>query len=191
VLTHGAGSTCDTALLTHVAEAFAEAGVTALRCDLPFRQRRARGGPGCGDAERDRRGLRNALERTRTLVSNRLFLGGHSYGGRQASLLVAENGGVADALLLLAYPLHPPGRPTQQRTEHLSRLRVPTLFVHGSRDPFGSLIEIEHARRLVPGPTALLAVDGADHALRVARRLPSLSPGEIVLAFLDLARAGS
>jgi len=80
-------------------------------------------------------------------------------------MLVADGPQLADSLLLLSYPLHPPGRPSQLRTAHFPRLRTPTLFAHGSADPFGSLDELEAARALVRAPTALIAIDGAGHGL--------------------------
>ena len=99
----------------------------------------------------------------------RAVVGGHSYGGRQASILAASEPGLVEALLLLAYPLHPPRRPSALRTAHFAELRTPALFVHGSRDPFGSLDELEAARQLIPARTALLAVEGAGHDLRGGR----------------------
>src|SRR5262249_18509551 len=110
VLTHGAGSNCDTPLLIAVAEAFAAAGVAVLRCDLPFRQKRPTGPPRGNSAE-DRAGLRAAVAALRDRVKGPIFLGGHSYGGRQASMLAAEDAEIATGLLLLSYPLHPPKKP--------------------------------------------------------------------------------
>jgi hypothetical protein len=72
---------------------------------------------------------------------------------------------VADALLLLSYPLHPPQRPDVMRTEHLPDLRTPALFVHGTSDGFGSIAEIEEAMRLIPARSELLAIAGAGHEL--------------------------
>ena len=80
-------------------------------------------------------------------------------------MLAAEIPELVDALLLLAYPLHPPRRPREQRTMHFPNLRTPALFVHGSRDPFGSLEELTAALALVPAPVTLLPVDGAPHGL--------------------------
>jgi predicted alpha/beta-hydrolase family hydrolase len=141
VLTHGAGSDCESPLLLAVAVAFAQAGFTVLRCDLPFRQARASGPPSPATAVRDREGLRRAVAALRPYVTGRISLGGHSYGGRQVSVLASDEPDLVDALLLLSYPLHPPRRPTQRRTDHFRTLQVPALFVHGSRDPFGSLVE--------------------------------------------------
>jgi uncharacterized protein len=164
VLTHGAGGNAQSGLLLALAEAFAGAGFTVLRCDLPFRQVRRFGPPRPGDAVRDREGLKNAIAATRKLVSGRVFTGGQSYGGRQASMLLAEES-VAEGLLLLSYPLHPPSRPDQPRTQHFPKLQVPTVFIHGTRDPFGSIDEIEAARKLIPAKNQLLVVEGAGHDL--------------------------
>jgi predicted alpha/beta-hydrolase family hydrolase len=116
VLTHGAGSDARAPVLVAVAEALMAGGATVLRCDLPFRQARPSGPPSPADAARDREGLRAAVALGRGWAAGRVLLGGHSYGGRQASLLAAEEPDVADALLLLAYPLHPPARPAEPRT---------------------------------------------------------------------------
>jgi len=165
VLTHGAGGNAQAPLLRTLADTFANAGFTVLRCNLPYRQTRAFGPPGPGDAARDRAGLKHAVEEMREYAARRVFLAGHSYGGRQSSMLCAEQPDVAAGLLLLSYPLHPPRRPEQQRTQHLPDLHTPTLFVHGTRDPFGSIAELERALKMIPAKTRLLAIDGAGHDL--------------------------
>jgi uncharacterized protein len=175
VLTHGAGGNAQMSLLVALAEVFAGAGFVVLRCDLPFRQIRHYGPPRPGDAVRDRQGLKHAIAAMRKLVSGRVFIGGQSYGGRQASMLLAEEK-VADGLILLSYPLHAPSRPDQPRTQHLPQLQVPTLFVHGTRDPFGSIDEIEAARKLIPAKSALMAVEGAGHDLGFKGRA---KPGDL------------
>jgi predicted alpha/beta-hydrolase family hydrolase len=165
VLTHGAGSNARAPLLVALAEALEAAGVTVLRCDLPYRQSRAFGPPRPGDAARDREGLKNAVAALRKMVSGRLFLGGHSYGGRQSTMLCADEPGLVEGLLLLSYPLHPPRKPEQLRVQHLPRLQTPSLFVHGTRDPFGSPEEMESALSLVRAKTLLLRIEGAGHDL--------------------------
>ena len=72
---------------------------------------------------------------------------------------------LAAGLMLLSYPLHPPRKPEQQRTQHLPILHTPTLFVHGTRDPFGSIAEMEQALKMIPARTKLVAVDGTGHDL--------------------------
>ncbi|OLD19832.1 MAG: alpha/beta hydrolase [Acidobacteriales bacterium 13_1_40CM_3_55_5] len=165
VLTHGAGSNWNSPLLIAVAEKFAQAGLTVLRCDLPFRQIRSYGPPRPGDAQHDREGLKNAIDKMKRLVSGRIFLGGHSYGGRQATMLCADQSGLVHGLVLLSYPLHPPRKPTQLRTQHLPKLQTRALFVHGTRDPFGSIEEMEAAIKLIPSKAELLPVEGAGHDL--------------------------
>jgi uncharacterized protein len=165
VLTHGAGSNCQAKLLVEMSTALAACGFTVLRFDLPFRLARAFGPPRPGNAERDREGLRRAVSVMRAKISRSPFLGGHSYGGRQATMLVAEEPELVDGLLLLSYPLHPPKRPAELRTKHFPKLVTPAFFVHGTRDPFGTIAEIESALKLIPGPHALLEVDGKAHDL--------------------------
>jgi hypothetical protein len=183
ILTHGAGGNSHMPLLVALSQAFTDAGFVVLRCDLPFRQQRSFGPPRPGDAARDRLGLKNAIASVRGLSGvKRLYIGGQSYGGRQASMLIAEDQ-VADGLLLLSYPLHPPGKPEQQRIQHLPQIKVPVMFVHGMHDPFGTIDEIESARKLIPGKTLLVPVESAGHDLGFKGKpkpqaLPSLVIGE-------------
>ena len=189
VLTHSAGGNAEGPLLRALADMFAANAFTVLRCNLPFRQARSFGPPGPGDAARDRGGLKNAVEAMKEIlkkgvkeevgsplladfarsgdssgqISEKIFLAGHSYGGRQASMLCAEEPDLVAGLLLLSYPLHPPRRPEQQRTQHLPDLRTPTLFVHGTRDPFGTVEELQRAIKMIPAKTRLLAMEGAGH----------------------------
>jgi predicted alpha/beta-hydrolase family hydrolase len=105
----------------------------------------------------------------RRQTSGRVFLGGHSYGGRQASLIAAAEPGLVDHLLLLAYPLHPPQRPAELRTAHFPRVHTNALFVHGTRDGFGSVDEVAAELRLIPARTNLLPIRGAGHELMTKR----------------------
>jgi uncharacterized protein len=165
VLTHGAGGNCSAPLLVALAEKFAESGLTVLRCDLPYRQRRPRGAPSPSDAKTDQAGLRRAVELMKSQFAGKAFLGGSSYGGRQASMLVAAEPSLVEGLLLLSYPLHPPGRPQQLRTAHFPSLRTPVLFVSGTKDAFGSIEELQGAIKLIPVRTKLFAIEGAPHGL--------------------------
>jgi uncharacterized protein len=175
VLTHGAGANCRSPLLTSLAEAFSEAGWMVLRCDLPFRQARPYGPPPRGSAARDQAGLRAAVLSMRSQVQGRVLLGGHSYGGRQASMLAASEPGLIERLLLLSYPLHPPERPADLRTGHFPSLQTPCLFVHGTGDGFGSIEEMEEARKTIPARTRLVPVAGAGHELMNKRNRGELA----------------
>jgi uncharacterized protein len=186
VLTHGAGANCNAPVLIALAGAFCSSGLTVLRCDLPFRQLRPSGPPPRGSAERDQQGLSAAVASVRAQTSGRVFLGGHSYGGRQASMLAADQPGLVAALLLLSYPLHPPQRPLDLRTAHFPHLRTPALFVSGARDGFGSTEELVAALKAIPAPTELLTVPSAGHELLSKRNRDEL-PGKIVAAFQSFA----
>jgi predicted alpha/beta-hydrolase family hydrolase len=165
VLTHGAGANCQATLLVAIAGALVEAGWWVLRCDLPFRQARRFGPPHPSSAARDREGLRRAADELRVITGARIWLGGHSYGGRQASMLLAEDSSMAEGLLL-SYPLHPPKKPQELRTGHFPCIAKPALFVHGTKDPFGSIEELQMALALIPGRTKLLSVENAGHDLK-------------------------
>ena len=168
VITHGAGSNCQSPLLVAVAEAFASAGFHVLRCDLPYRQEHANGPPRPGSAERDREGLRRAVTAMREITPEFVLLGGHSYGGRQSTLLAAEFPDLMNGLLLLSYPLHPPRKPEQLRTQHFPELRTPALFVHGTRDPFGSGEEMQAALTAIPARHQLFLLEEMGHELSPA-----------------------
>ncbi len=170
-LTHGAGSNANAPLLVSLSRAFCAAGLTVLRYDLPFRVARPSGPPFPAAAARDREGVSRAVEAVRQLVKGRVFAGGHSYGGRQTAMLAAERPTLADGLLLLSYPLHPPNKPDRPRTDFFPRWRTPALFVHGTRDPFGTLEELRAALQQIPARVDLLPVDGAGHDLRQAARM--------------------
>ncbi|MBV8207570.1 MAG: alpha/beta fold hydrolase [Acidobacteria bacterium] len=192
VLTHGAGANCDSPLLQAIAAGFAGSGYTVLRCDLPFRQKR-RGGPPRGSSDEDRAGLRSAMEALLAEMAEsnaKVFLAGHSYGGRQASMLAAEHPGLAAGLLLLSYPLHPPEKPLQLRTAHFPQLHTPAMFVHGTRDPFAAIPELENAIQLIPARTRLLPVEGAGHDLLGRRAEASQLPAAIVRSFGEFAAGG-
>lgn len=165
LLTHGAGSNRNAPLLVALANAFSGHAIEVTRYDLPYRQDRAHGPPRPGDAARDREGLREQILKIREKHPSQIWLGGHSYGGRQASMLAAESPELADRLLLLSYPLHAPGKPEQLRTAHFPKLTRPVFFVHGSRDSFGTLAELKSATASIPAPVQLLEIEGSGHDL--------------------------
>ena len=182
VLTHGAGADCHSKLLVEVSNALAASGFTVLRFDLPFRRARPHGPPSRGSAALDRDGIRRAVAVMREKTNGCLFLGGHSYGGRQATVLVSDEPQRVDGLLLLSYPLHPPRKPTELRIKHFPKLFTPTFFVHGNRDPFGTIEEMKLAVELIPASHTLLEVDSAGHDL-LPKKTGANLPARIVNEF--------
>ena len=186
VLTHGAGSNCQAELLRNLAETFAGTGFVVLRANLPYRQLRPTGPPRPADAANNQQGLKHAVHALKKLTGGKIYVGGHSYGGRQFTMVCAAQPGLADGLLLLSYPLHPPGKPDQLRTRHFADVTTPALFVHGSRDGFGSLLEMEAALKLIPAKTRLFSVQGSGHELN--DKAGDL-PGKILAAFREFMPA--
>jgi uncharacterized protein len=182
VLTHGAGGDCNAPILLAVADLFCAAGVTVLRCDLAFRLKRKAGPPSPATATADREGLRQAVGALAEIVAGPVYLGGHSYGGRQASMLAAEQPDVTKALLLLSYPLHPPGKPEQLRTAHFPKLQTPSVFVHGTADPFGSIDELTAAMKLIPGRSLIIPMERAGHDLGRGRKFSPETVGALLEA---------
>ena len=166
LLAHGAGSGKD-----HPALLAIEAALFPLpvrRFDFPYRARGGRRPP-------DRAPVLIASVREEAGVlagevgapPGRLVLGGRSMGGRMCSMAVADGLGAA-GLVLVGYPLHPPGRPDRLRTGHLPDLDVPCLFVSGTRDAFGTPDELLAATAAIPGPVHHHWVEGGRHELRGA-----------------------
>ena len=165
VLTHGAGGSRESPLLQRMCDEWARRGWLAVRYNLPYRRRRPTGPPS-GSAATDRAGIVEAITVCRGLADGPLIAGGHSYGGRQTSMVVAAQEAAVDVLTLFSYPVHPPGKPGRLRTEHLPDITVPTVFAHGTSDPFGTPGEVRDAAAMIPAPTETVEITGARHDLR-------------------------
>jgi uncharacterized protein len=164
VLTHGAGGSRESPLLQRLCDEWARRGWLAVRYNLPYRRRRPKGPPS-GSAAADRAGIIEAITLCRGLATGPLIAGGHSYGGRQTSMVLAEAGQPVDVLTLFSYPVHPPGKPERTRTEHLPEIAVPTVFTHGTSDPFGTIDELRAAAALISAPTEIVEIAAARHDL--------------------------
>lgn len=175
LLAPGAGSDSSHPALRAVEEAVAPLPVT--RMDFPYRlagRKAPDREPVLVEAVRAAAAGCCAAARIRP---DRLVLGGRSMGGRMCSIAVA--GGLpAAALVLVAYPLHPPGKPEKLRTAHLPSLTVPCLFVSGTRDPFGTPEELEVATSTIPGPVTHVWVEGGRHGLENADQLVASAVAE-------------
>ena len=156
----GAGGGCDHHTLQAIEEGLAPTPV--VRRDFPYRKEGRRApdrAPKLIGAIRDEV---DALVDAGTTESGGLVLGGRSMGGRMCSMAVAE-GLPAAGLVLLSYPLHPPGKPERLRTDHFGAIDVPCLFVSGTRDPFGTPDELEAHVEAIPGPVSIVWLDGQRH----------------------------
>ena len=163
LLTHGAGGSRESPLLIRICDEWAGRGWLAVRYNLPYRRRRPKGPPS-GSTAADLAGITEAIAVARGLADGPLIVGGHSYGGRLTSMVVADGAEIA-ALTPFSYPLHPPGKPDRLRTEHFAAIGVPTVFTHGTSDPFGSVAELRRAVAIIPAPTEIIEVGGARHDL--------------------------
>jgi predicted alpha/beta-hydrolase family hydrolase len=158
----GAGSNVHDPFGVFACRTLAERGVRCVRIQFPYQEAKRRSPDRTPVLEAT---WRAAIEAVRD--DNRLVVGGRSMGGRIASQIVAQSGGV-DAIALFAYPLHPPGKPEQRRDSHLPDLRMPVLFCSGTNDAFGSPEELREAAALVSNATMHL-LEGADHGFSVRR----------------------
>jgi uncharacterized protein len=164
VLTPGASAGRDHSGLVAIDEAVTAQGVAVERVEFPGQaagRRRTDPPAVCIEVVRD---VATALAARLSVPLGRIAVGGRSFGGRMCSMAVAE-GLEAAALVLVSYPLHPPGKPERLRTEHFGQLAPPCLFVSGRRDAFASSDELERETAAIPGPVTLAFVDG-DHSLR-------------------------
>ena len=158
LLAPGAGADRDHHTLRAVADAVAPMPVE--RMDFPARKAGRRGVDRPAVAVAAVVAEADALCATSRIRAGRLALGGRSFGGRMCSMAVAE-GLPAAGLVLLSYPLHPPGRPEVLRVDHFADIAVPCLFVSGDRDPFGTPEELERELRRIAAPVELVIVPGA------------------------------
>jgi hypothetical protein len=164
VLTPGASAGRDHSGLRAIDDAVTRVGLVAERVEFPGQaagKRRTDPPAVCIEVVRD---AAAALADRLSVPLSRIAVGGRSFGGRMCSMAVAD-GLDAAALVLVSYPLHPPGKPETLRTAHFPDLRVPCLFVSGRRDAFATPDELERETAAIPGPVTLVAVDG-DHSLR-------------------------
>lgn len=162
LLTPGAGAGRDQPALVAIEDAL---DIPVERMDFPYRKagRRAPDRPPVL-LDAVRQGAAELAQRT-GLAPDRILLGGRSMGGRICSMAVAD-GLPALGLVLVSYPLHPPGKPDRLRVEHFGAIEVPCLFVSGTRDAFGTPDELVHHAQAVAGPVTFAWIEGGDHGLR-------------------------
>lgn len=164
ILTPGASARRDQSGLVAIDDESTTHGLTVERVEFPGQasgKRRTDPPAVCIEIVRNATG---ALAERLSVPTRRIAIGGRSFGGRMCSLAVADGLDVA-ALVLVSYPLHPPGKPERLRTEHFPHLHVPCLFVSGRKDAFATPAELEREIAVIPGPVTVSFVEG-DHSLR-------------------------
>jgi predicted alpha/beta-hydrolase family hydrolase len=166
VCAHGAGGNMSDRSVLATANAMRARGIGVVRFNFLYKEKK-RGRPDQMPVLQET--VAAVVERTRTeLRPRRLVIGGRSMGGRAASMLAAE-GFAADGLLLLAYPLHPPGKPNQLRDAHLPRITMPVCCFCGTRDPFITREIMQRVLEKVTAPWEMHWVEGADHSFHVLK----------------------
>jgi predicted alpha/beta-hydrolase family hydrolase len=181
VFAHGAGAPQSHPWIVKAAGALSAKGLDVVTFDFLYAAARRRAPDRPAVLEETWRAVVDAVRGRDDVRTDRLFLGGKSMGGRIATQVAAAgDAGDIRGLVLLGYPLHPPAKPSQLRVAHLPRVRVPMLFVQGSRDAFGTPEELApHVAGLCAG-SRVFVVEGGDHSLARPR-----SAGESLDAVLD------
>lgn len=167
ILAPGASAGRDQGALVAIDEALTPSGIAVERIDFPYRLAGRRAPDKAPVLVATIAEAATGLASDRRIKAERIALGGRSMGGRMCSMAVAA-GLPAAALVLVSYPLHPPGRRDKMRTEHFGAIRVPCLFVSGTRDAFGTPEELAAATAAITGPVTHEWVEGGDHSLQRA-----------------------
>lgn len=169
LLAHGAGADQTSAFMVGFAKAMAARGIDTITFNFLYAEQ-GRGAPDRNDKlEACYRAAIAAIQKDRALGQNPLIIGGKSLGGRIASQVAASDINGVAGLVFLGYPLHPPGKPDRLRSEHLSLIRAPMLFVQGSRDPFGTPDELRPIVESLKAPATIHVVEGGDHSFKVPK----------------------
>ena len=179
LLTHGAGGGADQHTLVALAEGL---DMPVRRVEFPYRREGRRFPDRVPKLIETVRAEAEAFASDLGATTDRLVLGGRSMGGRMCSMAVAD-GLPAAGLVLLSYPLHPPGKPEKLRVEHFSGMDVPTLLVNGDRDPFGTPDEFAAHIGAISGDVTVHWLEGHGH--NPAPRVDA----EIVAAVADFLTA--
>jgi predicted alpha/beta-hydrolase family hydrolase len=184
LLAHGAGANQASEFMVSFAKELSARGIDIVTFNFLYTEQGRRAPDRNDKLEACYRAAIAAVERHRSLGSNPLFIGGKSMGGRIASQVAASGVDDIAGLVFLGYPLHPPGKPERLRSEHLSLIRAPMLFVQGSRDPFGSPGELQPIIESLEPPAAIHTVEGGDHSFKVPKSSP-ISQAQIFQAAQD------
>ena len=169
VLGHGAGAGQRSQFMVDAAHALAALGLDVVTFNFPYTEQKRRIPDRGPVLEACYRSVVDAIGRELASARRHLFIGGKSMGGRIATQIAAGGNLPISGLVLLGYPLHPPGRAEQRRDKHLPAIDHPMLVVQGSRDAFGTPAELEPVLAAMPRPATLHVVQGGDHSFKVSR----------------------
>jgi len=173
ILGHGAGAGQQSAFMVAFAHALSALDVTVVTFNFPYIERGRRIPDRAPVLESCFHAVIDAVRADLDPAPGALFIGGKSMGGRIATQVAAADPALEiDGLVLLGYPLHPPGRPTERRDKHLPSVRRPMLFIQGTRDTFGTPGELEPVLLNIRPTPVVHIVDGGDHSFKVTRRDP-------------------
>jgi predicted alpha/beta-hydrolase family hydrolase len=184
VLAHGAGAGQQSAWIVNAARTLATRGLDVVTFNFPYTEQKRRIPDRAPVLEACYRRVVDTVRERQTHGPEPLFIGGKSMGGRIATQIAAADPPLPIAgVILLGYPLHPPGRPQQRRDAHLPAITAPILFVQGTRDAFGTAADID---ALLPRLRAasIHAVDGGDHSFKIGRAAAS-APGQTLESIAD------
>lgn len=184
ILGHGAGASQTSPFMVHVSTGMAERGVDAVTFNFGYVQARRRVPDPSEKLEACYRAVIETVRNQSSFRRNALVIGGKSMGGRIASQIAAKEVSDLAGLVLLGYPLHPPGQPEKLRTTHFFHIKAPMLFVQGSKDAFGTPNELQPFLARLKCPTKLYVVEAGDHSFKVPKR-SRLSQEEVYRAVYD------
>jgi predicted alpha/beta-hydrolase family hydrolase len=185
ILGHGAGAGQRSAFMVNIARALADMGIDVVTFNFPYTEQGRRIPDRAPVLESCYRSVIDAVRNEVASAKTRLFIGGKSMGGRIATQVAAADPQLTLAgLVLLGYPLHPPGRPDQRRDKHLPSIKRPMLFVQGSRDAFGTPAELKPILDALARHATLHVVEGGDHSFK----LSSSQPARQAAVLADLER---
>jgi predicted alpha/beta-hydrolase family hydrolase len=169
VLAHGAGAGQLSPFMVRFATGLSSRGLDAITFNFPYTEQRRRAPDRTEKLEACYRAVIETARAYGPFEGNALFIGGKSMGGRIATHLAAADGANIQGVVVLGYPLHPPGKPDQLRAAHLHHIRAPMLFIQGARDAFGTPIELQPVLDRLTAPVTFRVVERADHSLAVAK----------------------
>jgi uncharacterized protein len=176
ILGHGAGADQNSAFMVSFAQALASRGLDVVTFNFLYMERRRRVPDPKERLEGCYRAVIETVRRHPPLAANAVAIGGKSMGGRIASQVASPGVGALTGLVLLGYPLHPPGKPDQLRSRHLPEIAAPMLFVQGEHDSFGTPDELKPILETLTSPVELYVVAGGDHSFKVPKRAGVAQP---------------